>query len=60
MIVDDGSTDDSWEVLTAIARTDDRIRLLRRERGPKGACTCRNIGVTESRGSHLLFLDTDD
>jgi len=60
MIVDDGSTDDSWAVLTSIARTDVRIRLLRRDRGPKGACTCRNIGVMQSTGSHLLFLDTDD
>lgn len=60
MIVDDGSTDDSWAVLTSIARTDARIRLLRRDRGPKGACTCRNIGVMQSTGSHLLFLDTDD
>lgn len=60
MIVDDGSTDGSWDLLASIARTDDRIRLLPRDREPKGACTCRNIGVMRSTGSHLLFLDTDD
>jgi len=60
VIVDDGSTDGSFDLLASIARTDERIRLLRRDRGPKGACTCRNIGVMESTGSHLLFLDTDD
>lgn len=60
MIVDDGSTDASWDLLRSIADTDSRIRLMRRDRSPKGACTCRNIGVMASSGDYLLFLDTDD
>src|SRR5262245_43525736 len=36
--VDDGSTDRSWEILTAIANRDERVRPLRQERnGGKGA-----------------------
>jgi len=60
MIVDDGSTDNSWEILQAIAKEDPRIHLLKRDREPKGACCCRNIGVLSCRGDYLLFLDTDD
>lgn len=60
MIVDDGSTDGTRDLLKSLAREDPRVKLHVRERGPKGACTCRNIGVAESTGSHLLFLDTDD
>ncbi len=60
MIVDDGSTDDSWEVLEEFAREDSRVRILKRDRGPKGACACRNIGVAKSSGELLIFLDSDD
>ena len=60
MIVDDGSTDNSWEILQEFAKKDKRVKLLRRTREPKGACTCRNIAVEHSTGKYLIFLDTDD
>lgn len=60
VIVDDGSTDNSWAVLESFARRDSRVKIYRRDREPKGACTCRNIGVEKSTGDYLLFLDTDD
>ena len=60
IIVDDGSTDDSWEVLSKIAAKDQRIKLFKRDRGPKGACACRNIAVEKSTGTYVMFLDTDD
>ncbi|MDA8771992.1 glycosyltransferase family 2 protein [Flavobacteriales bacterium] len=60
IIVDDGSTDDSWEKIQGYAKKDDRVKAFRRDRGPKGACTCRNIGATKSKGKYLIFLDTDD
>lgn len=60
VIVDDGSTDDTLAVAQAAAEADPRIRVLVRDRGPKGACTCRNIGVEQSQGKYVLFLDTDD
>ncbi|MEO2177606.1 MAG: glycosyltransferase, partial [bacterium] len=60
IIVDDGSTDNSLEIISSYARYDQRFKLFKRERGPKGACTCRNIGVEKSCGEYLIFLDTDD
>ena len=60
VIVDDGSTDGSWEILEGFAATDDRVRIFRRHRKPKGACACRNIAVERSTGEYLIFLDTDD
>ena len=44
IIVDDGSTDDTPEMVTAFAATDSSIRLIRRDREQKGATTCRKIG----------------
>ena len=48
VIVDDGSTDASWETLKSYQARDSRIRVFKRNREPKGACTCRNIGVEKS------------
>ncbi|AHM59911.1 glycosyl transferase family 2 [Flammeovirgaceae bacterium 311] len=60
MVVDDGSTDGTKEVVIKYAKKDSRIKLLERNRGPKGAPTCRNIGATNALGEYLLFLDSDD
>lgn len=60
VIVDDGSTDDSTAIVEAYAAKDPRFRFFRRDREPKGACPCRNIGVEQARGRYLVFLDTDD
>jgi len=60
VIVDDGSTDNSWETLQQYSARDSRVKAFRRDRGPKGACTCRNIGVQRCSGTYVMFLDTDD
>jgi glycosyltransferase involved in cell wall biosynthesis len=60
VIVDDGSTDNSWEIVNEYTVKDERVKVFTRERGPKGACTCRNIAVEKSLGDYLIFLDTDD
>ena len=60
IIIDDGSTDASMDVLQRLASEDSRIKVFQRNRAPKGACACRNIGVEISVGRYLIFLDSDD
>jgi glycosyltransferase involved in cell wall biosynthesis len=60
VIVDDGSTDNSWDLIQQYARNDDRVKVYQRDREPKGACVCRNIAVEKCTGDYLIFLDTDD
>ncbi len=60
IIVDDGSTDTSYKQVEKEAKKDQRIRLSKRELEPKGAPTCRNIGIEKSKGEYVIFLDSDD
>ncbi len=60
LIVDDGSCEECCGLMHRIIADEPRVRWIERNRGPKGACTCRNIGVEQSRGKYLIFLDTDD
>jgi glycosyltransferase involved in cell wall biosynthesis len=55
VVVDDGSTDNTQEVL---AQFGEKIRIVRQENG--GAAKARNRGATEARGEILAFQDSDD
>jgi glycosyltransferase involved in cell wall biosynthesis len=55
IVVDDGSTDDSRQVLAAYA---DRVRTVFQPNGGQAAAI--NAGVRASRGEYLCFLDADD
>ena len=58
IVVDDGSTDRSWELLNSFSAHDARIKCIRqRHRGPGVA---RNRGLAEAKGRYLTFLDADD
>ncbi|MBI3058368.1 MAG: glycosyltransferase [Deltaproteobacteria bacterium] len=55
IVVDDGSTDDTSELLRSYG---DRIRILCQEnRGPAAA---RNLGIRHARGRWILIQDSDD
>ncbi len=54
IVVDDGSTDDT----AAVARTFPAARYL--EQPNAGAPVARNVGLRESRGDYVIFLDADD
>ena len=56
IIVDDGSTDDSFEAVSDI--TDPRIRIVRQEN--RGVSVTRNRGISESKSDWIAFLDADD
>jgi len=55
IVVDDGSTDSSIEVLD---KYHSNIRLIRSSH--KGASAARNIGIEQSKGQFIAFMDSDD
>ncbi|WP_288368452.1 glycosyltransferase family 2 protein [uncultured Alcanivorax sp.] len=58
VVIDDGSTDGTWDVLIVKANLDKRLRVFRQEnQGPSAA---RNAGGAKARGKFLWFLDADD
>jgi glycosyltransferase involved in cell wall biosynthesis len=58
LVCDDGSTDDSCEVIERMARQDARIRLFRQENSGQGAGF--NNTFRNSRGQVVCLLDSDD
>ncbi|MEV0699394.1 glycosyltransferase family 2 protein [Saccharopolyspora sp. NPDC050389] len=58
LIVDDGSTDDSWQVIAEQARQDSRFRGIRLRRN-FGKAAALAAGVAEVRGRLLVTLDAD-
>ncbi|MGH7139753.1 MAG: glycosyltransferase family 2 protein [Pirellulales bacterium] len=55
IVVDDGSTDDTYERLTPFLH---RIRYLRQEN--RGLSAARNAGIAASQGEWIALLDADD
>lgn len=61
LVVDDGSTDNTVSLLQQLISEDKRFKFLKRKtQEPKGANTCRNIGLRVSKGKFINFLDSDD
>lgn len=58
ILVNDGSTDRSWEICEIFAKIDNRIRLF--SQSNRGVSAARNIGIKESYGEFLTFVDCDD
>ena len=58
LVVDDGSTDATYETVRRLAAGDARIRLLQKSNG--GISTARNMALAVSRGDFIAILDSDD
>lgn len=58
IIIDDGSTDNSFEIAEKYASGDQRIKCLSQPNG--GPSKARNNGVKKSVGKYLMFFDSDD
>lgn len=56
--IDDGSTDDSFELIKEYQKSDERIRIVTETNA--GPALARNNGIKRARGEYLAFLDADD
>ena len=58
IVVDDGSTDSSPQILRQIADKDSRIEIITQRNQGQGAA--RNRGLEKARGEYVYFMDSDD
>ncbi len=58
ILVDDGSPDRSGEICDEYAEKDSRIKVYHKNNG--GVSSARNYGIETSKGSWILFIDSDD
>ena len=59
LIINDASTDNSLQIAEKLAKTDNRIKLINLKEN-KGVSHARNLGIKESKGEYISFLDSDD
>ncbi|MDD4274563.1 MAG: glycosyltransferase [Desulfobacter postgatei] len=58
IVVDDGSTDRSLDILKKIQTKDKRLHIIQQKN--KGPAPARNKGLKNARGNFIAFLDSDD
>lgn len=57
LIVDDGSTDNTINIISSI--NDSRIKVYKQDKN-RGANYCRNYGISKAAGEYIAFNDSDD
>jgi glycosyltransferase involved in cell wall biosynthesis len=60
ILCDDGSTDQTVEIIEATAKNDSRIRMLRMPAHTGRPAPVRNAAIQVAQGRYLAFLDADD
>lgn len=58
IVVNDGSTDNSYNICKEFSKKDKRIKLLSKNNG--GLSDARNYGLKHATGDYVFFLDSDD
>lgn len=58
ILVDDGSPDNCPKMCDEWAKKDNRIKVIHKQNG--GLSDARNVGVENSTGDYIMFLDSDD
>jgi len=58
ILVNDGSTDRSWEICQDYASSYSSVRALKKTNG--GLSSARNFGLNSARGEYIGFIDSDD
>lgn len=58
LLIDDGSTDSSYEICKKWSETDCRIKVFSQKNAGPGSA--RNLGLDMSKGNYIFFLDSDD
>jgi len=58
IVVNDGSTDATEEILNQISANDERIKIITQSNG--GPSKARNTGINEAEGKYIAFVDADD
>lgn len=58
IVVDDGSEDDTLEILESLATEDERVRVLSKVNEGQGIA--RNFGLKVAEGKYIAFVDSDD
>ena len=56
--VDDGSPDNSINILNEFAQSDKRVKIIRQEN--QGLSGARNTGINNAIGKYIMFIDSDD
>ena len=59
IVIDDKSTDNSNKIIKKIMKQDDRIKLIENEKN-SGLSYSRNIGLKNSTGDYIGYIDSDD
>lgn len=58
ILVDDGSTDGSLNIMESYAKKDSRINVIHQENAGPGIA--RNSGIVQATGEYIVFIDSDD
>ena len=58
VVVNDGSNDNTLNILETLAKKDERIKVYSKENG--GVSSARNYGISKANGDFITFVDSDD